>query len=458
MNTHFDAVVVGAGQAGPSLAARLRGAGMTVAIVERHLFGGTCVNTGCRPTKALVASAHAAHMAREAARWGVVVDGSVSMDMVRVRERKDAVILPSRNGGQTWLKDLGCAIYHEHASFLSPTELSLGDEIISAERIFLNVGGRAVVPDWPGADDVPLFTNSSLIEYDGIPEHFVVIGGSYVGLEFAQIYRRFGSQVTVVHRGPRLVEREDPDASAIIQEVLEREGITFRLNASCINLARHDEGVTVGVDCTHGTPEVVGSHVLVAVGRRPNTDDLGLENAGVATDARGYITVDDQLRTSTPGIWALGDCNGRGAFTHTSYNDFEIVAANLLDDDPRRVTDRLPCYALYTDPPLGRVGMTEAQARASGRSVLVGRKPMSHVGRALEKGETDGYMQVLVDADSDLILGATILGVGGDEVVHCLLDTMQYGIPARQLQRTVHIHPTVAEFLPTILGELQPLI
>lgn len=397
-------------------------------------------------------------MAREAARWGVVVNGSVSMDMVRVRERKDAVILPSRNGGQTWLKDLGCAIYHEHASFLSPTELSLGDEIISAERIFLNVGGRAVVPDWPGVDDVPLFTNSSLIEYDGVPEHLVVIGGSYVGLEFAQIYRRFGSQVTVVHRGPRLVEREDPDASAIIQEVLEREGITFRLNASCINLARHDEGVTVGVDCTHGTPEVVGSHVLVAVGRRPNTDDLGLENAGVATDARGYITVDDQLRTSTPGIWALGDCNGRGAFTHTSYNDFEIVAANLLDDDPRRVTDRLPCYALYTDPPLGRVGMTEAQARASGRSVLVGRKPMSHVGRALEKGETDGYMQVLVDADSDLILGATILGVGGDEVVHCLLDTMQYGIPARQLQRTVHIHPTVAEFLPTILGELQPLI
>jgi pyruvate/2-oxoglutarate dehydrogenase complex dihydrolipoamide dehydrogenase (E3) component len=367
------------------------------------------------------------------------------------------VILPSRNGGEKWLKDLGCTIYHEHARFISPTELAVGDEIVSADKVFLNVGGRAVVPDWPGVDDVPLLTNSSLIEYDGIPEHLVVIGGSYVGLEFAQIYRRFGSQVTVVHRGPRLVEREDPDASAIIQEVLEREGISFRLNASCISLSRTDDGVGVGVDCTQGAPEVHGSHVLVAVGRRPNTDDLGLENAGVATDDRGYITVDDQLRTNVPGIWALGDCNGRGAFTHTSYNDFEIVAANLLDDDPRRVTDRLPCYALYTDPPLGRVGMTETQARTSGRSVLVGRKPMSQVGRALEKGETDGYMQVLVDADTDLILGATILGVGGDEVVHCLLDTMQYGVPARALQRTVHIHPTVAEFLPTILGDLQPL-
>lgn len=338
MSTHFDAVVVGAGQAGPSLAARLRGAGMTVAIVERHLFGGTCVNTGCRPTKAMVASAHAAHMAREAARWGVIVDGSVSMDMVRVRERKNAVILPSRNGGQTWLRDLGCVIYHEHASFLSPTELSVGDEIISAERIFLNVGGRAVVPDWPGVDDVPLFTNSSLIEYDGIPEHLVVIGGSYVGLEFAQIYRRFGSQVTVVHRGPRLVEREDPDASAIIQEVLEREGITFRLNASCINLARHDEGVAVGVDCTDGAPEVVGSHVLVAVGRRPNTDDLGLENAGwpptPAGTSRSTTSCARAHRGSGRSVTATGVAPSHIPRTTTSRSSLRTFWTTIRDASP----------------------------------------------------------------------------------------------------------------------------
>lgn len=458
MTTNFDAIVVGTGQAGPSLAARLRDAGMSVAVIERHLWGGTCVNTGCRPTKALVASAYAAHVARTAQNWGVVIDGDVGMDMHRVRERKDSVIMPSRKGGEKWLKGLGCTIYHDHARFVSPTEIAVGDETLCAEKIFLNVGGRAVIPDWPGIDEVPFFTNSSLIEYDGIPEHLIVVGGSYVGLEFAQIYRRFGSQVTVVHRGPRLVEREDPDASAVIQEVLEREGVSFRLNASCFSLARDGDGVAISVDCTEGAPAVTGSHVLLAVGRRPNTDDLGLENAGIAADVHGYITVDDQLRTNVPGIWALGDCNGRGAFTHTAYNDFEIVAANLLDNDPRRVTDRLPCYALYTDPPLGRVGMTETQVRESGRPALVGQRPMSQVGRAMEKGETDGFMRVLVDEETGLILGATILGVGGDEVVHCILDTMQFKVPARELQRTVHIHPTVAEFVPTILGELKPLV
>ena len=454
----YDAIIIGTGQAGPSLARRLATARMRVAIVERKLFGGTCVNTGCIPTKTLIASAYAIHMARRSADFGVVVDGPVRADMARVKARKDAISRQSRAGVEESLKALeNCTIYRGHARFVGPREVQVGEDLLTAERIFINVGGRAVVPPWPGLDRVPYLNNSSMMAVDFLPRHLMVVGGSYVGLEFAQMYRRFGSEVTVVEMGSRLIQREDPDVSAAIKEILEREGVGIRLNATCIHVAKAGEDIVVGVDCTSGAPEVHGSHLLVAVGRRPNTDDLGLERAGIHQDDHGYIVVDDQLRTNVPGVWALGDCNGRGAFTHTAYNDFEIVAANLLDHDTRRLSDRITAYALYTDPPLGRAGLTEDQVRRSGKRALIATRPMTRVSRAVEKGETQGLMKVLVDADSKEILGAAILGTGGDEVIHGILDLMYAKAPYTVLQRSMPIHPTVSELLPTLLGDLQPL-
>ncbi len=459
MSTRFDAIIIGAGQAGPSLAERLTKAGMTVALVERNLFGGTCVNTGCIPTKTLVASARVAHLARRAEEFGVMLDGPVRVDMARVKARMDAVSGRSRENVETWLRGMtGCTVLQEHARFESPNTLRVGDEVLTAERIFINVGGRAAVPDMPGVRDVPFLTNSTILDLDTLPRHLVVIGGSYIGLEYAQMYRRFGSAVTVVEKGPRLIGREDQDVSDAVKDILEKEGVRVRLDAECIRFAPHPDGVAVGVTCPSGEePEVIASHVLLAVGRQPNTDDLGLDKAGVETDARGYITVDDQLRTSVPGVWAMGDCNGRGAFTHTSYNDFEIVAANVLDDDPRRVSDRIPAYGLFIDPPLGRVGMTDDAVRKSGRRALVGMRPMTRVGRAVEKGEAQGFMKIVVDADSQEILGAAILGPGGDEAIHSVVDMMYAKAAYPTLQRAVHIHPTVSELIPTLLGELKPL-
>jgi pyruvate/2-oxoglutarate dehydrogenase complex dihydrolipoamide dehydrogenase (E3) component len=457
MTTSYDAIIIGAGQAGPSLAGRLTQAGMRVALVERKLFGGTCVNTGCTPTKTLVASAYAAHLARRAAEFGVTLGGAVTVDMAAVMARKEKVAGASRDGVEAWLKHMaGCTVYEGHASFESAREIRVGDARLAAERIFINVGGRALVPEFPGIDRVAHLTNTTILDLAVLPRHLVVVGGSYIGLEFAQIYRRFGSAVTVVEKGPRLVAREDEDVSAAIQGILESEGIAIRLDAECIRLAPHGQDIAVGVDCTSGAPEIVGSHLLLAVGRRPNTDDLALDKAGVGIDARGYIVVDDQLQTNVPGIWALGDCNGRGAFTHTAYNDFEIVAANLLDGDTRRVSDRIGAYALYIDPPLGRVGMTEAEARRTGRKIRVGKRPMTRVARAVEKGETQGFMKIVVDAETDMMLGAAILGVGGDEAIHGVLDMMNAKQPYTTLQRAVPIHPTVSELIPTMLGELQP--
>jgi pyruvate/2-oxoglutarate dehydrogenase complex dihydrolipoamide dehydrogenase (E3) component len=458
MSTAYDAIIIGTGQAGPSLAERLAASGMKVAICERKLFGGTCVNTGCIPTKTMVASAYAAHMARRAADFGVGVEGPVSVDMKQVKARKDAISEKSRTSIESWLKGMeNGTVYEGHARFESPHEVSVGDTRLTAERIFINVGGRALIPPMPGLDQVDYLTNTSMMAIDFLPRHLVIIGGSYVGLEFGQMYRRFGSEVTVIEMGPRLVGREDEDVSAAVKEILEREGIHVRLNASCISVGKRGAEVTASVDCTEGPPEISGSHLLLAVGRRPNTDDLGLEKAGVQQDKHGYIVVDDQLRTNVPGIWALGDCNGKGAFTHTSYNDFEIVAANLLDNDPRRVSDRIITYALYIDPPLGRAGATEAQVRSGGRPALMATRPMTKVGRAVEKGETQGFMKILVDAETRQILGASILGTGGDEVIHCLLDLMYAKAPYTVMQRAVHIHPTVSELLPTMLGELKPL-
>jgi len=458
MTERFDAIIIGAGQAGPSLAGRLTGAGMTVAMIERHLFGGTCVNTGCTPTKTLVASAYAAQLARRGADYGIVIDGPVQIDMPRVKARADAVARNSRNGVEAWLRGMpGCTVLQGHARFEAPATVRVGDRVLTAPRIFLNVGGRAVVPHLPGIERVPYLTNSSVLALDRVPRHLVVVGGSYIGLEFAQIYRRFGAEVTIVEKSPRLIAREDEDVSLAVADILAGEGIGIRTDAECITFAPHPAGVAVGVDCRDGEPEVIGSDVLLAVGRRPNTDDLGLDRAGVELDARGYVKVDEGLATTAPGIWALGDCNGRGAFTHTAYNDFEIVAANLLDGDHRKVSDRVPGYALYIDPPLGRVGMSDTEARNSGRSLLTAKRPMTRVARAVEKGETHGFMKVVVDAQSQRILGAAILGPGGDEAIHGLLDVINADLPYPVLQRAVPIHPTVSELIPTLLGELAGL-
>lgn len=456
MARNFDAIIIGAGQAGPSLAGRLTAAGQTVAIIERHLFGGTCVNTGCKPTKTMVASAYAAHLARRGADYGVMIDAPVRIDMAKVRARADKVTMDSRTGVEGWLRKMAnCTVFDGHAHFESANIVRVGDELLTAPKIFINVGGRPVIPDFPGVNDVPYLTNSGMLKLDRVPKHLVVVGGSYVGLEFAQMFRRFGAEVTVVEKGPRLVSREDADISELIREILEAEGIHIRTSAECITFQPHPDGVAVGVDCTGGAPEVIGSDVLLAVGRRPNTDDLGLDKAGVVTDERGYIKVDDSLATSVSGIYAMGDCNGRGAFTHTAYNDFEIIAANLLDGAHRKLSDRIPGYALFIDPPLGRVGMTVTQAKATGKKLLIGERPMKHVGRAVEKGETFGKMQVVVDAETKKILGAAILGTSGDEAIHGILDIMNAGADYTELQWAVPVHPTVSELIPTLLNEMK---
>ncbi|UBM08346.1 FAD-containing oxidoreductase [Cupriavidus metallidurans] len=458
MAQRFDAIIIGTGQAGPALAARLAGAGMKLAVIERGRFGGTCVNTGCIPTKALIASAYAAQLARRAAEYGVTIGGPVAVDMKQVKARKDVISGRSSQGVEQWMRGLDNVTVHQgHARFEHARGVRVNGALLEADQIFINVGGRALIPPMPGLDQVSYLTNSSMMEVDFLPEHLIIVGGSYIGLEFGQMYRRFGARVTIVEKGPRLIQREDEDVSQAVREILEREGIEVRLDANCLSARKDGDHIAVGLDCAGGAPEVHGSHLLMAVGRVPNTDDLGLDKAGIETDARGYIKVDDQLRTSVPGTWALGDCNGRGAFTHTSYNDYEIVAANLLDNDPRAVTDRIPAYALFTDPPLGRIGMTEREARQSGRKVLVGTRPMSRVGRAVEKGESQGFMKILVDADTRLLLGAAILGLNGDEVVHSLLDVMYAGAPYTTISRAVHIHPTVSELVPTVLQGLRAL-
>jgi pyruvate/2-oxoglutarate dehydrogenase complex dihydrolipoamide dehydrogenase (E3) component len=439
----YDAIVIGTGQSGPSLAVRLANAGRKVAVIERHLVGGTCVNTGCIPTKTLVASARTAHVARRAADYGVIIQSPVTVDMAAVKARKDRVSAASRTGVESWLQsNPNITFIRDHARFTSDHEIAVGGETISATQIFINVGGRAAIPSLPGLDQTPYLTNSTILDLDTLPEHLVILGGSYIALEFAQMYRRFGSKVTVVERGPRLLKKEDEDVSEGILEIFKAEEITVLLNS----------------EPAHAGDLPKGSHLLLATGRRPNTDDLGLERTSIAVEERGYIRVDDELRTTVPGVWAIGDCNGKGAFTHTSYNDYEIVAANLLDGDKRRVSDRITAYAVYIDPPLGRAGMTEAEIRSSGRKVLIGKRPMTRVGRAVEKGETQGFMKIAVDADTKQILGAAILGVEGDEAIHCILDVMYTKAPYTVLQRAMHIHPTVSELIPTLLGELKPAV
>jgi pyruvate/2-oxoglutarate dehydrogenase complex dihydrolipoamide dehydrogenase (E3) component len=459
MDCKYDAIIIGGGQAGPSLAARFAGAGKSVAIIERHLFGGTCVNAGCTPTKALIASARVAYDARRARDYGIELPtADVTVDMRAVQARKQRIVGASRASLENWLRGMkNCSIYKRPARFESARSVSVDGQLLTSEQIFINVGGRPRIPAFPGISDVALLTSTSLLELEERPAHLLIIGGSYVGLEFAQMYRRFGSDVTVVEKEPRLLSHEDPEVAAEIQAALEAEGIQIRLGAECIRLSQQAESITASVQCSEGPPQITGSHVLVAVGRTPNTDDLGLDKAGVETDHAGFIKVDDELRTNVRGIWALGDCNGKGAFTHTAYNDYEIVAANLFEGEPRRrLSDRIPCYALFVDPPLGRVGLTERDALAQGHAIRIGSRPMTRVARAVEKGETQGLMKVVVDARSNLILGASILGVGADEAIHSIIDVMAAKVPYTTLRNTVHIHPTVSELIPTILGELGP--
>jgi pyruvate/2-oxoglutarate dehydrogenase complex dihydrolipoamide dehydrogenase (E3) component len=453
----YDAIIIGTGQAGPALAGRMNQEGMKVAIIERKLIGGTCVNNGCIPTKTLVGSARVAYIARQAHEFGIEIQGSITTDMKAVKKRKDEIASASNIGVTSWLEGMeNVDLIPGHASFHDVHSVSVNNEILKAERIYIDVGARARIPDWPELDEIPYFTNSNMMDVDFVPEHLIIIGGSYIGLEFAQMYRRFGSEVTVVEMGERIIPREDEDISATVQEMLEGEGVRFRLNAKCIAAEPHESGVAVRVSCEE-TPEVeVGSHLLLAIGRIPNTHDLGLEKAGVETNKFGGIIVDDFLSTNIPGIWALGEVNGRGAFTHTSYNDYEIVAANLFDSDERKVSDRIVCYGLFVDPPLGRVGMTEQQVRDSGRRALRGKRMMTRVGRAREFGETRGFIKIIVDADTEEILGAAILGLNGDEAVHCILDVMYTKQPYTVISRAVHIHPTVAELIPTVLQELIP--
>ena len=458
MSEKFDAIIIGTGQSGPPLAERMTQAGMKTAIVERNLFGGTCVNVGCIPTKTLVASARAAYMARRGADFGVAIDGPIAVDMKKVKARKDEVVRQSNAGVTNWLKGMeNLTILEGHGRLESASSVRVNGEVLETDKIVLDVGSRAFVPDMPGVAEVDYLTNSSMMDVDFLPEHLVIIGGSYIGLEFAQMYRRFGSRVTVVERGDRLIARDDEDVSAEVKAILENEGVEVRLNATCMAVAKRGGEVAVTVSCEASPEDIVGSHLFLAVGRVPNTDDLGLDAAGVETDARGFVPVDDQLRTNVPGIWAIGDVNGRGAFTHTSYNDFEILAANMFDDDPRRVSDRITTYGLFIDPPLGRVGMTEREVRATGRPALVGKRMMTRVGRARERGETQGFMKILVDAETKKILGAAVLGIGGDEAVHSVLDVMYADAPYTVIQRAMHIHPTVTELIPTMLGDLKPL-
>jgi pyruvate/2-oxoglutarate dehydrogenase complex dihydrolipoamide dehydrogenase (E3) component len=459
MPEQFDAIIIGAGQSGPFLAARLASAGRSVALVERDHLGGTCVNDGCTPTKTMVASARAAWSARQAAQFGVVLKGPVTVDMRAVKARKDKVVAASVNGLADWLGSLKTLKYFRgEGRFTAPTVVKVGKRLLTAPQIFINTGATASVPDWPGIKSVPYLTNTSMMNLDSLPGHLIIVGASYIGLEFAQMYARFGSKVTVIDRGSRPAPREDADISASIRDILEAEGVTFMFGTTVEAVAKAGHGVLLSLKSGARLASVEGTHLLVALGRTPNTAALDLAAAGLETDERGFIAVDDNLRTKVEGIWAMGDVNGRGAFTHTSYNEFEIVADNVIGGGNRSLAGRIPVHGLFIDPPLGRIGMSETEVRKSGRKALISVMPMARVSRAKERGETQGLMKVLVDARTKQVLGAAILGIGGDELVHSLLQLMAAGTPYTTMMHTMHIHPTVSELLPTLLADLKPLV
>ncbi|TVR87003.1 MAG: FAD-containing oxidoreductase [Saprospirales bacterium] len=455
MMKKFDAIIIGSGQAGTPLAFRLASEGWKVAFIEKEKVGGTCLNTGCTPTKAYVASARRMWDASNGADLGVNIPGGVSVDLKKVKHRKDEIIKGSVDGITSGINSNdNIQFFPEKARFLSDKVVEVKGEEITADKIFINVGGSAFIPD--GFQDVNYLTNKTILELEEVPEHLIVVGGSYIGLEFGQMFRRFGSKVTIVERGIGLITREDEDVSAAIEEFLKEEGVDIRLNSDCITGEAGQNGrIRVQMNCIGETRHIEGSHLLLATGRKPNTADLGLDNTSLKVDDAGNIVVDDKLQTNVDGVYALGDCNGKGAFTHTAYNDFEIVAANLLEGGDRKVSDRILIYGLFVDPPLGRVGLTKAQALEKGYEILEAYRPMSKVARAKEKGETRGFMRIIIDKNTEKILGASILGVGGDEVVGSIANLMYADAPYTVLRDSVQVHPTVSELLPTMLENPQ---
>ncbi len=458
MNKQFDAIIIGTGQAGPSLAVRLANTGLKVAIIERHKFGGSCVNTGCIPTKTLVASAEVAHQVNRASEFGIDIQGSIKTDMKKVKARKDNIVHKATTGVENWLKNTpNVTVFHGQGRFINNHTIQVNDDTLHGDKIFINVGARANVPPMDGIDKIAYLTNSSILDLDIVPKHLIVVGGSYIGLEFAQVFRRFGAKVTVLERAPKLIAREDDDVCDTVLDIMEKSGIDVRLNNCCVAFSPAGNEIDVHINSEDNKETIRGSHVLIAIGRQANTDDLGLENTDIEVDSRGIIVVDEKLSTTANNVWALGECNGKGAFTHTAYNDYQIVADNLLQNAGRKVTDRLMAYALYIDPPLGRCGLTEAQIRQAGYNALVAKRPMTQVKRAVIKGEPTGFIKIMVDADSEKILGAAVLGVNGDEIIHSILDVMYADKPYTLIRDAVHIHPTVSELIPTTLENLKPL-
>ncbi len=450
----YDAIIIGTGQAGPGLAGDLIKNGYKTAIIEKGHYGGTCVNTGCTPTKAYVASARRARAAKNSSGHGVSVEGKVKVDLKTIKKRKDEIVQESRDGLKGFLENTDkLTAYRGKAVFTGPHTVEVNGEELEADKIFINVGGRPRIPD--GFEEVGYLTNQSILELEEIPRHLLIVGGGYVGLEFGQMFRRFGSEVTIIEMADRLLKREDQDVCSGISEIFEKEGIHIRLNAECISGRPAGDQIEVELDCEEGDKIVRGSHLLIAAGRVPNTDDLGLDKAGVETDDRGYIRVNNGLQTSARHIWAMGDCNGEGAFTHTAYNDYQIVASHLFGDGSRKLSDRYVCYAAYIDPPIARVGMSEQEAKEKGITYKLAKRPMKRIARAKEKGETQGFLKILVEEDTDKVLGAAFLGTGADEYIHTIIDLMYAEAPYTVIRDAVHIHPTVSELLPTMLENLE---
>lgn len=446
----FDAIIIGTGQAGPSLAVSLAKDGLKTAIIEKGHLGGTCVNTGCTPTKAYVASARRAFIAGNSQDMGITVEGSVKVDLKIIKERKDKLINDSRSGlEKMFSKHDNLSLIRGKAAFINNNTIEVDGEQYSAEKIYINVGGRPRVPK--GFEKANYLTNRSILELEEIPEHLVIVGGGYAGLEFGQMFSRFGSKVTLLERGEQLLDREDDDIARAIEEILRGSKIEILLNSNCISASQEPGGIEVKYDCEEGMKTLTASHLLLAAGRVPNTDDLGVENTDLDLDDRGFIEVNDELQTSVPHIWALGDCNGHGAFTHTAYNDFQIVYSHIFEKRKRYLSDRFTCYAAFIDPPVARVGMNAKEIKKQGIKAKVAERPLSKIARAKEMGETTGKLKIFIEADTNKILGATFLGTGADEYIHTIIDQMYAGATYEVIRDAVHIHPTISELIPTML-------
>jgi pyruvate/2-oxoglutarate dehydrogenase complex dihydrolipoamide dehydrogenase (E3) component len=452
----YDAIIIGSGQGGNPLAYSLADLGWSVALIEKKYLGGTCINTGCTPTKTMVHRAQVAHYARNAARWGVNAS-NVSVDLPKIVAQKDEVVLSFRSGRQKQVdKRANLRLHRGHARFVGTHQLMADEDLLESEKVFIDTGCRPSTPEIPGLETVPYLTNESAMQLTTLPEHLLILGGGYIGLEFGQMFRRYGSRVTVLHTGKQIISREDPETAAELQRALEVEGIQVLLNTRTTGVANKNGAVTLSFESPAGSSTVIGSHVLVATGRRPNTDDLGLDKAGIETDKSGYIKVNGRLETNVPGVWALGDCKGGPAFTHISYNDFQILYANLVEGKDLSIENRLVPSCVFTDPQLGGVGMTEKEARAKGFKVKIGRCPMTYVARAIERGETAGLMKIVVDASNDRVLGASILATEGGELVQILSTLMLAKQPYTLLKGAIYIHPTLAEGFFTLMEDVRP--